>query len=113
MKDNRLGNFEEELLLIVGILAEEAYTLRISEEYQEQAKRNASVGSVHSTLNRLEKKGFLSSKMGDPSAIRGGRRKRIYEITALGEQTLSASRDFKLSLWRQYPPFSTGNLSFG
>ena len=112
MKETRLGDFEEVLLLIVGILGEEAYAFKIAEEFGVQAKRTASIGSVHSTLSRLEK-GFLASKMGDPSAVRGGRRKRIYEITALGQQTLKDSRDFKLSLWSQYPPFSTGNIQFG
>ncbi|GAB5552700.1 MAG: hypothetical protein Sapg2KO_22910 [Saprospiraceae bacterium] len=113
MKETRLGDFEEVLLLIVGILGEEAYAFKISEEFSVQAKRTASIGSVHSTLSRLEKKGFLESTMGDPSAVRGGRRKRIYTITALGQRTLKDSRDFKLSLWNQYPPFSTGNIQFG
>lgn len=113
MKETRLGDFEETLLLIVGILGEEAYAFKIAEEFEVQAKRTTSIGSVHSTLSRLETKGFLASKMGDPTAIRGGRRKRIYEITALGERTLKESRDFKLSLWSQYPPFSTGSINFG
>ncbi|MEM9823351.1 MAG: PadR family transcriptional regulator [Bacteroidota bacterium] len=106
MKETRLGDFEEVLLLIVGILGEDAYAFKIAEEFTRQSKRSVSIGAVHSTLNRLSEKGFLTSEMGAPSAIRGGRRKRIYSITAQGERVLKAARDFKISLWNQYPGFS-------
>ncbi len=106
MKESRLGDFEETLLLIVGILAQEAYAFRIAEEFEEQTKRATSIGSVHSTLERLSKKGFLKSAMGDPTAERGGRRKRIYEITAEGHRALEISKDLKVSLWSQFPAFA-------
>jgi DNA-binding PadR family transcriptional regulator len=51
--------------------------------------------------------------MGDSTAERGGRRKRIYTITAYGRKILSAARDFKMNLWNQFPDFATGKLSFG
>lgn len=106
MKETKLGEFEEVLLLLVGILGEDAYAFKIAEEFEAQTGRSASIGSVHSTLNRLGEKGFLTSEMGQPTAERGGRRKRIYEITAYGERVLKASRDFKVSLWNQYPGFA-------
>ena len=106
MKETNLGDFEETILLIVGILGKEAYSLKIAEEFEAQLHRSVSVGAVHSTLNRLGEKGFLISEMGEPSAERGGRRKRIYEITAPGERALKESRDLKLSLWRQFPSFA-------
>ncbi|MEZ5043428.1 MAG: PadR family transcriptional regulator [Saprospiraceae bacterium] len=112
MKETRLGEFEEVILLLVGILGEEAYAFNIAEEFETQTNKSASIGAVHSTLSRLEEKGFLDSKMGSPSAIRGGRRKRIYSITAYGQKALETSRDLRLSLWQQYPPFMTGNLRF-
>ena len=112
MKETRLGDFEETILLLVGILGEEAYALRLAEEFESQANRSVSIGAVHSTLSRLADKGFLTSEMGKPSAARGGRRKRIYSITASGQRALAASRDFKISLWNQYPGFSLG-LDFG
>lgn len=112
MKETRLGEFEEVILLLVGILGEEAYAFKIAEEFETQTNKSASIGAVHSTLSRLEEKGFLDSKMGSPSAIRGGRRKRIYSITAYGQKALETSRDLRLSLWKQYPPFMTGNLRF-
>lgn len=113
MKETRLGDFEEVILLLVGILGEEAYALRISTEFKSQTKRSVSIGAVHSTLSRLDNKGFLTSAMGKSTAERGGRRKRIYTITAYGRRVLQESRDFKVSLWGQYPDFATGNLSFG
>lgn len=108
MKETRLGDFEETILLIVGILDEEAYAFKVAEKFEIQAERNVSIGAVHSTLTRLADKGFLTSEMGQPSAERGGRRKRIYSITAQGQKALVASRNFKISLWKQYPGLSLG-----
>lgn len=108
MKETRLGELEEVALLLVGILDEEAYAFHIAETFAKQTGRKISIGAMHSTLNRLEGKGFLKSAMGAPSAIRGGRRKRIYTITAEGQQALEISRDLKLSLWRQFPGFFPG-----
>ena len=112
MKETKLGEFEEVLLLLVGILNDNAYAFRIAEEFESQTGRSVSIGAVHSTLNRLSDKGFLKSEMGEPTAQRGGRRKRIYEITAYGERVLKASRDFKMGLWDQYPGFAF-RVSFG
>lgn len=112
MIETRLGEFEEVILLFVGILGEDAYSFRIAEEFEVQTKRAVSIGAVHSTLNRLEEKGFLSSKMGSSTAERGGRRKRIYTITAFGKRALEAARDFRVSLWSQYPAFAN-KLDFG
>jgi PadR family transcriptional regulator len=113
MKETRLGEFEEVILLLVGILGEEAYAFRIAEEFESQTSRSSSIGAVHSTLTRLEDKGFLTSEMGKSTPERGGRRKRIYTITAYGRRVLKVSRDFKVSLWNQYPAFAPDNLSFG
>jgi len=106
MKETRLGEFQEVILLLVGILGERAYTFKIAEEFKSQTGRSVSIGATHSTLDRLGTKGFLTSKMGNPTAKRGGRRKRIYTITASGQRALSASRDFKVSLWNLYPAFA-------
>ena len=112
MKETRLGNFEEVLLLMVGILGEAAYSFKITEEFESQTGRSVSIGAVHSTLNRLETKGFLSSAMGQSTAERGGRRKRIFSITAHGQHVLQAAKDFKVSLWKQFPDIVNSNLSF-
>ncbi|WP_421873153.1 PadR family transcriptional regulator [Marinoscillum sp.] len=112
MKETRLGEFEEVLLLLVGILDEEAYAFKIAEEFQTQSGRSTSIGSVHSTLDRLKDKGFLTSEMSAPTAERGGRRKRIYSITNAGKNALQTSRDFKVNLWNQYPGLAVDKLKF-
>lgn len=103
MIETRLGDFEEVILLLAGILGEGAYAFRMAKEFEHQTGRNISIGSVHSALERLEDKGFVKSSMGNATAERGGRRKRIFKITALGKRVLRESRDFKVALWQQYP----------
>jgi len=110
MKETRLGDFEEVILLLVGILGKEAYAFKVAEEFESQTGRAASIGSIHSTMDRLSKKGFLTSEMGEPSTNRGGRRKRIYTITADGQLALKASKELKMSLWGQYPALSFNRL---
>ncbi len=106
MKETKLGEFEEVILLLVGILGDQAYAMKIAEEFAAQTGRSVSIGAVHSSLSRMSDKGFLTSDMGAPTASRGGRRKRIYEITAYGQQVLRDARDLRLSLWQQFPGFS-------
>lgn len=113
MKETRLGDFEETILLLVGILGDEAYAFRVAEEFETQLKRSSSIGAVHSALNRLSEKSFLTSEMTKPTSERGGRRKRIYTITASGKKALEGSRDLKVSLWNQYPAFNFRSLTFG
>lgn len=113
MKETRLGEFEEVVLLLVGILKEEAYAFNLVKEFENQAGRTVSIGALHATLNRLAEKGFLKSEMGGTSAKRGGRRKRIYSITAQGEAALLNARDLRVSLWKQYPKLSLENLRIG
>jgi DNA-binding PadR family transcriptional regulator len=109
MKETRLGEFEEVIMLLVGILGDkEAYAFKIADEFKSQTGRAVSIGAVHSTLSRLQEKGFLDSKMGKATAERGGRRKRIYAITAYGQRVLKEARDFKMSLWQQYPSLESG-----
>lgn len=112
MIETRLGEFEEVILLLVGILGDDAYAFKMADEFESQTGRPVSIGAVHSTLDRLEGKGFLTSKMGNATAERGGRRKRIFTITALGKRVLKESMDFKVSLWRQYPAFA-GKFNYG
>ena len=113
MKETRLGEFEEVIMLLVGILGdEEAYAFKIADEFKSQTGRPVSIGAVHSTLIRLEDKGFLESAMGKSTAERGGRRKRIYSITAYGQRVLKESRDFKMNLWQQHPTLALDNLNF-
>lgn len=112
MIETKIGDFEETIMLIVGILGEdEAYAFRISKSFETRTGRSVSIGAVHSTLDRLETKGFLKSVLKNATSERGDRRKRIFSITALGKRVLKESMEFKLDLWRQYPAFA-GKLSF-
>lgn len=114
MIETKLGDFEEVLLLIIGILGEnESYAFRIAHEFKEQTGRPVSIGAVHSTLDRLETKGFLKSELQEGSSDRGARKKRIFTITASGKRVLKDAMEFKVALWKQYPAFSGKfNMSF-
>ena len=106
MLETKLGDFEEVILLLVGILgSEDAYPFKIAQEFESQTGRSISIGAVHSTLDRLQEKGFVKSEMKGSSATaeRGGRRKRLFTISAIGKKVLKESRDFKMALWNQYP----------
>ena len=78
----------------------------LKNEIELRTNRRPSIGALHSALTRLEKKGFVQSRLGGATSERGGRRKRIYEITAYGERVLKEARDFKMSLWNQFPGFA-------
>jgi len=103
MKGANLGEFEELLLLVVLILKEDAYVNQIREELKRQINRSISMGALHTTLSRLEKKGFLESEMSGATQARGGRRKRIYELTVSGKTALVAMREQRAGLWNQVP----------
>lgn len=94
-----LGELEELVLLIVAMLNGDAYGVPIVEELQKQAGRELSISAVHAVLHRLEEKGFVSSYMGGASQERGGRRKRLFRITAFGQQTIEQLRDTRNAIW--------------
>lgn len=106
MIETKLGDFEEVLMLLIGILENQSYAFRIAQEFKDQTGRSISIGAVHSTLDRLETKGFLKSELREGSSDRGTRKKRIYSITALGKRVIKDSMEFKVALWKQYPAFS-------
>jgi DNA-binding PadR family transcriptional regulator len=107
MIETRIGDFEETLMLIVGILGEsDAYAFRIAKAFEQRTERSISIGSVHSTLDRLETKGFVRSSLQNATSERGDRKKRIFVITALGKRVLKESMEFKVQLWKDYPAFA-------
>jgi len=105
-----LGEFEELVLLVVAVMDEKAYGLAICDEIKIQTGRNATVGAVHATVARLEKKGFVETFMGGSTNERGGRRKRLIRMTGLGKNTLVKSRDTKVKLWTQIPGLSIDKI---
>ncbi len=81
MKGTYLGEFEELVLLTVGILFDDAYGLAIVDELEKQTERTIMMSSVHKALVRLEEKGYLKSHLGGATETRGGRDKRLYTLT--------------------------------
>jgi len=88
MKGSYLGEFQELVMLAILSLDEDAYGVAIQKAIKDVAKRSITRGALHSALTRLEDKGFLKSHFGEATAERGGRRKRIYNVTAAGESAL-------------------------
>jgi PadR family transcriptional regulator PadR len=103
MRGTYLGEFEELVLLAVGILFEDAYGLAIVDELERQTGRNIMISSVHKALVRLEDKGYLKSHMGGGSDVRGGRDKRLYTLTQAGKKVLNESRELRNSMWKEIP----------
>ncbi len=103
MKRVYLGEFEEIVLLFVALLEGEAYGVNITHEIVQQTDRAVRLNQVHASLHRLEEKGMITSKMGEPTAERGGRRKRIFTITAYGRQTLQDIQSLRTTIWNNLP----------
>jgi PadR family transcriptional regulator, regulatory protein PadR len=87
----QLGRFEEVVLRALVRLREDAYGVPIRREIAERTGRDVSFGAVYTTLERLERKGFVSSHMGEPTPERGGRAKRYFRIEAPGVAALNQS----------------------
>ena len=88
-----LGSLEHIVLLALVRLEANAYGMTIRREIEERTGRNLSIGAVYATLDRLESKGYVSSFIGEPTAERGGRAKRLFRIEAEGNQALRASQN--------------------
>ncbi len=98
-----LGEFEELVLTIVGILHEEAYGNAIVMEIKDRIGREVNLSAVHVTLYRLEDKKYLKSVMGGVTKARGGRRKRIFTITNTGLAVLRSMKAARIDLWKLMP----------
>jgi DNA-binding PadR family transcriptional regulator len=91
-----LGEFEQVVLLAILRLEDQGYGVTIRKEIRECTGRNAAPGALYNTLDRLEEKGMVRSRMGDPSPQRGGRAKRLFTVTAKGiEAVAHAQRGFQ------------------
>ncbi|MEM1134794.1 MAG: helix-turn-helix transcriptional regulator [Bacteroidota bacterium] len=112
MSKQHLGEFEELVLLLIVMLKEDAYGLAIRKGLKEHAERTVTIGAVHGTVNRLEKKGLIESRLGGATDLRGGRRKRLFNITAFGRRALQQSQEVKVKLWRQIPELSLNILQY-
>lgn len=107
-KRSFLGEFEELVLLTVIALGDSAYGVSIMHEINEQTGRSVKLNQVHATLHRLADKAFVNSKMGAPTAERGGRRKRMFTASELGIRALQEIQFVRQRLWNmaQLKPLS-------
>lgn len=94
-----IGEFEELVLLTIAVLGDEAYGVAVLEDIQQRSGRKISIGALHSTITRLEEKGFITSYMGEPTQERGGRRKRYFQLTASAKQALADMKSLRNELW--------------
>ena len=107
MNDASIGTLEETILLIVLVMQEDAYGVSVLEEYQRRTSKSISIPAIHTVLSRLEKKGLVTSRMGGATTERGGRKKRIFEITKAGYKILAELKATRDELWEMAPQFKT------
>lgn len=100
MADERLGGFEELVLLAVAGLGGDGYGVTIRDHLEDGTGNRVSVGAVYATLDRLERKGYVKSRMGDQLAERGGKRRRLYRVTARGSSVMTQARTLRDYFWQ-------------
>jgi DNA-binding PadR family transcriptional regulator len=100
MPEIYLGELEQIVLLAVLRLGDEAYAVPILEQIEEQAGRTVARGALYTALDRLETKGCLRSRLGEPLRERGGRARRYFTVTPAAVRALKASRVALMRLWR-------------
>lgn len=88
-----LGEFEQLLLFALLRLREPAYGVLIRREIENRTGRKISPGAVYTALERLERRGFITSWLGEPTAVRGGKRKRFYQLEPAGHESLKRSQE--------------------
>lgn len=103
MKKYQLGEFEEVVMLTVGVLYKEAYGVSIKKEIETRLSRGVSVGALQTALKRLEDKGYLKSFEGEATEERAGRPKKYFQITALGKKAMEYSKSTRDELWSAIP----------
>jgi len=94
-----LNDFEQLLMLAVVRLADDAYGMRIRHLIEDRAGREVPIASIYAALERLERRGCLSSRMADPTPERGGRAKKHFAVTQHGSELLQAERSSFERMW--------------
>jgi len=103
-----LGEFEALVLMAVLRLGADAYGMRIHQEIEERAGRRSSYGALYTTLDRLEDKGYVSSRVGDPTPERGGRAKKYFKVEANGFSALRSAYSATIAMSRGIEPLLGG-----
>lgn len=98
-----LSDFEEMVLLTVGVLYDDAYGLAITDELEIRSGRTYTISSVHKALMRLEHRGMLRSRMGGATEARGGRKKRLFNLTSTGKKALYEAKRIRETFWQAIP----------
>ena len=104
MRQETLGEFEQYLLLAVVRLGHQAYGVTVRQEVETRTGRDIAIGALYTSLSRLELKGYLRSRMSDPTPERGGRSKRYFTVTAAGAAALRQSRERLARMWEGLTP---------
>lgn len=99
----QLGEFEEIVLLTIGVLYGDAYGVSIKLAIEEKLNRKVSVGALQSALKRLEEKQYLTSKEGETTSERGGRPKRYFKLTSAGTDAIEHARAIRNQLYDEIP----------
>lgn len=94
-----LGEFEQVVLLAVAHLGGEGYGMTVRREIERRTGREVSIGAVYATLDRLERKGFVRSREGDPTPERGGRARRHFALERAGAQALTRTQRMLEQMW--------------
>jgi PadR family transcriptional regulator, regulatory protein PadR len=89
----RLGDFEQLILLALVRLGDDAYGVTVRDEIEQRTGRAVSPGALYTALDRMETRGFVSSRLGEPTPQRGGKRKRLYTLQPAGERALAQIYD--------------------
>ncbi|MEL6868291.1 MAG: helix-turn-helix transcriptional regulator [Pseudomonadota bacterium] len=106
-----LGEFEILILAALIRLGDQAYGVAIRDEIESRSGRPVSIGALYPTLSRLEKKAYVTSSIGEPTAVRGGRAKRYYALTAHGVKQLEKSSHILFKMLHGLPGWPTGTTS--
>jgi|SRR5579872_5129274 len=99
---DHLGSFEQAVLLAILRLGDGAYGRAILKEVQTRLDRNVAAGAVHATLERLERKNVVCSRLGSGTPVRGGRPRRFYRLETKGVRALNDARAAMDSLWHGF-----------
>ena len=103
MRGTNIGELEEILLLSIATLMPNAYGFAIKEEVENKTGREINLSPIHASLYRLENKGFVSTRFGEATKKRGGKKKKYFELTSRGAAVITESRNIREALWAKVP----------
>ena len=102
-RHDSLGEFEQSVLLAIAHLGDDAYGVVVRREIERRTQRTVAVGALYTALDRLERKGYVASRMSDPVPERGGRSKRYFRLRAAGATALRQARERINRMWDGLP----------